>query len=352
MRFYQAMQLSAANLKPLIKNAESKEIKNKYIAALILKSILCLLFCTIVVISFGKVFGEENNVVGVVTVISLLNFRFSNLDFKVRQAALTIVGIFGVLSISPYIASISNPFLGFIINFISIIGILILTCHNVRLCNHSILVLSYFLLYGYKVENTEILINRIIGLIFGGILVASIFYIKQRKIEFKNTFIDIINDVDFNTERTKWQLKFAFVTTSAIMIGEFLHIPRTMWIGIACMSVFHPDKSQLQIRYKQRMLYMVLGCLMYMSIYFLIPQQFRGLIGLIGGVMIGFSGTYKWQTVFNAFGALSAATPILGVGGAIIFRILNNVFGALYSKGFDYIINFIDNKEFANVNEA
>ena len=136
------------------------------------------------------------------------------------------------------------------------------------------------------------------------------------------------------------------------MIGEFLHIPRAMWIGIACMSVFHPDKSQLQIRYKQRMLYMVLGCLMYMSIYFLIPQQFRGLIGLIGGVMIGFSGTYKWQTVFNAFGALSAATPILGVGGAIILRILNNVFGALYSKGFDYIINFIDNKEFANVNEA
>ena len=57
MGFYQAMQLSAANLKPLIKNAESKEIKNKYIAALILKSILCLLFCTIVVISFGKVFG-------------------------------------------------------------------------------------------------------------------------------------------------------------------------------------------------------------------------------------------------------------------------------------------------------
>ena len=97
MGFYQAMQLSAANLKPLIKNAESKETKNKYIAALILKSILCLLFCTIVVISFGKVFGEENNVVGVVTVISLLNFRFSNLDFKVRQAALTIVGIFGVL---------------------------------------------------------------------------------------------------------------------------------------------------------------------------------------------------------------------------------------------------------------
>ena len=75
MGFYQAMQLSAANLKPLIKNAESKEIKNKYIAALILKSILCLLFCTIVVISFGKVFGEENNVVGVVTVISLLNFN-------------------------------------------------------------------------------------------------------------------------------------------------------------------------------------------------------------------------------------------------------------------------------------
>ena len=75
MSFYQAMQLGAINLKPLIKETEDKKLKQKYITAFVLKNILCLLFCTIVVISFGKVFGEENNVVGVVTVNSKICYK-------------------------------------------------------------------------------------------------------------------------------------------------------------------------------------------------------------------------------------------------------------------------------------
>lgn len=45
MSFYQAMQLGAINLKPLIKETEDKKLKQKYITAFVLKNILCLLFC-------------------------------------------------------------------------------------------------------------------------------------------------------------------------------------------------------------------------------------------------------------------------------------------------------------------
>ena len=352
MSFYQAIQLGANSLKPLIKNAESKEIRNKYIAAIILRTVLNLMFCMFVIVSFGAVFGSENSIVGVVAVLALLHFRFSNLDFNVGQSALTIFGVFCIFAVVPYFASISNPILGFVINFLSIISILILTCHNVKLFNHSILVLSYLLLYGYKIDNEQVLFNRIIGLIFAGILVTSIYYKKKKKIKFENKFSNIIKDIDFNTERTKWQFKFAFVVTSSVLIGELLHIPRAMWIGIACMSIFHPDREQIEIRYKDRMKYMIIGSIIYGCIYILLPEEFRSFIGLMGGIMVGFSATYKWQVVFNAFGALAAATPILGLGGAIIFRIINNVFGALYSKGFDYITNSINKKVLMNVNEA
>ena len=50
MSFYQAMQLGAINLKPLIKETEDKKLKQKYITAFVLKNILCLLFCIFVVI--------------------------------------------------------------------------------------------------------------------------------------------------------------------------------------------------------------------------------------------------------------------------------------------------------------
>ena len=43
MTFYQAMQLGAERLKPMIKNEEDKKTKQKYLGAFILKNILCIL---------------------------------------------------------------------------------------------------------------------------------------------------------------------------------------------------------------------------------------------------------------------------------------------------------------------
>ena len=59
MTFYQAMQVGANVMKPLIKDTQSKKLKQKYITAFILKNILCLIFCILVVTSFAKVFGNE-----------------------------------------------------------------------------------------------------------------------------------------------------------------------------------------------------------------------------------------------------------------------------------------------------
>ena len=164
MSFYQAMQLGAINLKPLIKETEDKKLKQKYITAFVLKNILCLLFCIFVVSSFSNIFGNENSVV----------------------------------------ASISTPIVKFVINFISIMAIVILSCHNVVLSNQSILVLSYLLLYGYQVDNINVYISRVCGLALGGIIVAGVFYIKQRKVKFENKLSDVIKDVNFNNDRAKW----------------------------------------------------------------------------------------------------------------------------------------------------
>lgn len=344
MTFYQAMQLGTYNLKSLIKEAQDEKLKRKYIAALVVKDILCILFCMIVITTFSIIFGNENSIVGVVTVLALLTFRFSNLDFDVKQSAITILGIFGILIVGPYIASTVNPIIGSIINFISIMAIVVLSCHNVYLSNQSIFVLSYLLLYGYKVQNLTVYTNRIFGLIFGGLIVAGIFYYKQRNVNFENKFSDIIKDIDFSTERTKWQLKLSIGICSAILIGELIHLPRTMWIGIACMSILQPTKDKIDFRYKNRPIFLTIGCLMFGVVYVVLPQEFRGYIGIAGGLILGLCGSYQWQTVFNCFGALVAAVPMLGLWNAVILRILNNVFGAIYIKFFNNIFDKIDEK--------
>ncbi len=324
MTFYQAMQLGTYNLKALIKEAQDEKLKRKYIAALVVKDILCILFCMMIVILFSTIFGQENSIVGVVTVLALLTFRFSNLDFDVKQSAITILGIFGILIVGPYIASTVNPIIGSIINFISIMAIVVLSCHNV--------------------QNLTVYTNRIFGLIFGGLIVAGIFYYKQRNANFENKFSDIIKDIDFSTERTKWQLKLSIGICSAILIGELIHLPRTMWIGIACMSILQPTKDKIDFRYKNRPIFLTIGCLMFGVVYVVLPQEFRGYIGIAGGLILGLCGSYQWQTVFNCFGALVAAVPMLGLWNAVILRILNNVFGAIYIKFFNNIFDKIDEK--------
>lgn len=346
MSFYQAMQLGACNLKPLIKESEDKYLKRKYIAALIVKDFLCLLFCMVIVTLFSKAFGEENSIVGVVTVLSLLTFRFSNLDFDVKQSAFTILGIFGICIISPYMATIANPILGSIINFVSIMAIVVLSCHNVVLANQSTFVLSYLLLYGYEVNSINGYINRVIGLIIGGIIVSLIFYLKQKNIKFENKILDIMKDVSLKNERTKWQLKITLGICSAILIGELMHLPRTMWIGFSCMSILQPSQDKFEFRYKKRPPFLVIGCLIFGILYLVLPKELRGYTGIIGGLMVGLSGTYQWQTVFNCFGALTAAVPVLGLVGAIIFRIFNNAFGAVYSKLFNKVFDIVDSKIF------
>lgn len=347
MTFYEAMQLGASNLKPLIRSTEDKKIRQKYRLALITKAILCLLFCMFIVISFSTAFGNENSVVGVVTVITLLTFRFSNLDFDVKQSALAIVGIFMIFMVSPYFASISNPIIGFIINCISIITIVIVSCHNVKLSNQSIFILSYLLLYGYEVENTEIYFNRVIALMVGAVIVSGIFYFKQRKVKFENSFSDIIKDIDFRTERTRWQFKFTLVVCSAVLIGELMNLPKTMWIGFACMSIYQPNKETMDKRCKSRSIFMIIGCLIFSIIYLIIPIQYRSSIGIIGGIFIAFSATYEWQTVFNCFGALSIAVATFGLVDTIILRIINNIFGALCCKLFDLVFDRIEINSFS-----
>jgi len=348
MNFYEAMQLGTCDLKPLIKATKDEKLKKKYVKALIVKNFACILFCIAVVTFFNNTFGVENAIVGVVTVIALMTFRFSNFDFKTGQSAMAMLCIFAIFIISPCLATMVNPLTGSIINFVSMMVIVVLSCHKVALSNQSTLILSYLLLYGYKINDINAYTNRVYALVLGGIIVAGIFYYKHRKIEFDNSFSDIIKDINFNSERTKWQLKLALGVTTVILIGEILNSPRVMWIALACMSVLQPDKEKIKYRSKIRYIFSIIGCLMFASVYLILPQEYRIYAGLLGGIMVGFSGKYSWQTSFNSFGALAAAVPIFGLSGAIIIRITSNIIGVIYSQIYGNAFDKISDKIFSN----
>ena len=63
----------------------------------------------------------------------------------------------------------------------------------------------------------------------------------------------------------------------------------------------------------------------------MLPSGFYPYIGMIGGLGVGYSASYEWQTVFNTFGALSIAAGLFGLKGALLLRIGINILCSVYT---------------------
>ena len=122
-----------------------------------------------------------------------------------------------------------------------------------------------------------------------------------------------------------------------------------MWGGIACMSVCVPFSSDIAPKAKKRAPFNIVGSLIFVALYYALPKWVHPYIGIIGGIGVGYSAGYSWQTVYNTFGALYIASGIFGVKTAVLLRIGANIFASLYTVLFDHVFNnvfaFIKNRK-------
>lgn len=107
------------------------------------------------------------------------------------------------------------------------------------------------------------------------------------------------------------------------------------------MSVCLPFTQDCAPRAKDRGLFNIVGCFLFMALYMILPESMYSMIGIIGGIGVGYSAGYKWQTAFNTFGALAIASTLFGMPMAVALRIGINVLSALYTlvinKGLDWV---------------
>ena len=208
--------------------------------------------------------------------------------------------------------------------------LMILGCHNVIMYNHSTFVLGYLLLLGYDVTGAEY-IKRVEGLAVGMLLCMFIFYKNQKNRPYRRTFLDLFREFDLNSARGRWYLKLTLIVSSAMLFMNLLGLPRAMWAGIACMSVCLPFTEDCTGRAGKRGMFNIVGCALFIVLYLILPKSMYPYIGMIGGIGVGYSAGYAWQTAFNTFGALSIAAGLFGMPAAVALRIGANVFGAAYT---------------------
>lgn len=340
MTFYQELQLSSIGSKQLIRSTTDKKEKRRHILIYNFKVYLVMAFCVAVVTLYSMLTGNDNSVVGVTVLLALLVLRQADFGIKTTHGLFSIMGIFAILMAGPRLANILPPFGAFAVNAVSIFLLMILGCHNVIMYNHSTFVLGYLLLYGYDVTGQAYQM-RLIGLLAGMLICMAVFYKNQKNRPYRRTFLDLFREFDIHSARNQWYVKLTFIVSSAMLIVTLLGLPRAMWAGIACMSVCLPFSQDCAPRAKDRGLFNIVGCILFMALYMILPESMYSMIGIIGGIGVGYSAGYKWQTAFNTFGALAIASTLFGMPMAVALRIGINVLAALYTlvvnKGLDRV---------------
>lgn len=330
MTLYQELQLSSVESKQLIHSTTDKKEKRRHILIYNFKVYLVMAFCVALVTLYSKLTGNENSVVGVTVLLALLVLRQADFGIQTKHGLISIAGIFMILMVGPRLANILPVFGTFAVNIVCIFLLMILGCHNVIMYNHSTFVLGYLLLYGYDVSG-ESYRMRVVGLAVGMVVCMVVFYKNQKNRPYRRTFLDLFREFDIRSARNLWYIKLTFIVSSAMLIVTLLGLPRAMWAGIACMSVCLPFTQDCPPRAVDRGLFNIVGCALFIVLYLILPESMYSMIGIIGGIGVGYSAGYKWQTAFNTFGALAIASSLFGMPMAVALRVGINVISAVYT---------------------
>ncbi len=336
MTFYEELQLNQAGSKSYILSFKHSKDKWKHTCIYLFKIFLNITFCTAFIALFCTLFGTENSSAGLAVLLSIMVFRCADFGIRTSHGTCNIFLVFGILAAGPKLSNLLPTGWAFCVNLVCIMLLMLLGCHNVIMYNHSTLVLAYLLLQGYDVSG-EMYQKRLLGLLGGAILTAIVFYRNHRQTSYKRTFKDLFQEFDLSSSRTKWQLRFTLTISSLMLIASLLNIPKPMWIGIAAMSVCAPFRNDMADRIKYRAPGTILGSLLFLAAYFLLPEGSVSYMGILGGIGTGLSASYGWQTAFNAFSSLAIAAPVFGLSGAVLLRISHNIFASAYTWLFDRI---------------
>ena len=348
MNFYQELQLNQALSKQVIRNSASQKEKAMHIGIYIFKVFITMIFCVAFVTAYAKIFGNENSIVGVVVLLCVMGFRFVNTGLKTTHGIGAMCFIFIIIAFGPRLANCGGLGFQLLINIICIFLLMILGCHNVIFFNQSTLVLGYLLLFGYDVTG-ETYIMRLWAILAGAIMTIVVYYRNHKNKNYKRSIIDLIKEFHIFSTRGKWQISITIGCATIIFLTSILGIERPMWAGIATMSIIQPFHEDMKHRVTGRIWGNALGSVIFMILYNIFPENLYFSFGIIGGIGVGFSASYGWQAVFNSLGAMMIASEFLGMQGAIFYRMLNNICGALFGYVFFVGLSMIINKVSSSV---
>lgn len=313
---------------------------------IIMPKLMLLLLCICFVKGYTYMFTEENSMAAIVLIVIGLIFSQKDLGYHVKESSLSLLLLIFIITFGSKI-SLLNPYLGIVINFISIGTILILAGHvNEKECNIC-LIMCYLFCQGYEVSG-KVLNLRIISLILGGIIISLIYYFVHKNKKYTENTKTVIKDFKADKEKVNWFWRMTISLTTVLFIGDLMNIPRTMWIALTVLSLTRLDVSQIKERTKHRIIGATVGIIVFIVVATIVDYNtLTTIVVVFTGFMIMFVETYKVKSGINGFLAITTSLVFFSPQVSIFLRIVTNLAGILLVA----IVTFTSFKIFRSYNE-
>lgn len=328
MRFYDALQLDPAVIKPKMRAAQTQKEKMTWFSAMALRSLLTVLFSIALIAPMGNLFGTENMPMAVALFCILLGVRFVDLNYCIADSMINLAIVFALLWIAPVVATAAPAPLALVIHFAAFFIILLMTCDKPEFGNGGLYNFAYVYLSGNPVTG-DLFWKRGMLTLLGYLVCGLILYVKHRKNNHDVRFKQVVSGFDLSTVKSRWQLRLALGVALVLTLGKTLGVPRYMWAGFACASLLatYPYSADVKNRVIQRIVGAVAGSVIFFVLYQITPDSMHTLLGPLGGICMGFCTDYRFKTAVNCLGALMMAAGLYGATGAVALRVVDTLLG-------------------------
>lgn len=301
---------------------------------------LILITAIIIFVSlFSKIFGIENNFLGVGVITAILMCSIIDIDLPINDSIIAIVVSLIIMCFSAYLDRL-NLFLGIFINFVTVFFIMHVFTKRIDSKTFLPFILCYVFLEGNPVPLEKLPI-RIVAILIGGILIALAYYLTHKRQEkVANTSLyEHLRSIKKDSLHFNFAIRMALGIAVAMAFGNYFGFEKSMWISITVMSLTQPHLKQTKERIKHRVFGTILGALIFVVLFdFIIPENLSTYALLFLSYIYTFINEYKVKMLFITMNALGSVMVLYDVSVSVPMRIgfilIGTIIAFILNKGF------------------
>lgn len=281
----------------------------------------------IFILTFIKIFGTNNTLIGVCVYVGLAMFPYCDMGMKRPTMLLSITLAYIGSIILAQINTIS-PFVALPLNLVYVFVMTLLTSEPPYLKMNIIMLLPFLFTQSVPV-NTNGFKIRLIASIVGVVIIAVVTLWKWKKNDLGNKDCRGIREqfkvgMKYSTMAIRLSLGISFGLLLSALIGS----KKPLWITIVVLSLTQFNSDEMISRIKHRIIGTILGSMFFIITFnYILPMEYGMAVVFLFGFIGCFFDDYKTKQFINTVSAINASMIIFSTDQAVLGRFIGLAIG-------------------------